>query len=415
MITLVETLNYKCLRHTRRELRPLQVLVGPNASGKSAFLDVLAFFRDLLARGVEEAVLARSSSFYELVWGKQGESFDLAIELAIPGDLRIRADGYTHCRYEVRVAEDVFGGVWLSRETLWLRRALDTAKRPPQRTLFPTEPEPPQSIVQEPHRRTPLGWRKVVTRMPEGNVYFRSETSGWNAPFRIDARRAAFANLPEDEQRFPIALWARRVLSEGVQVLALNSQRMREPCRPDAPWEFQCDGSNLPLVVRRLQKQHDRFQRWLMHVRTVLPDIEHIDVKEREMDRHLYLLVQFAKGPSLPGWMLSDGTLRFLALTLLAYLPPGNKVYLIEEPENGIHPKALESVFQSVSSVYEGQILMATHSPLLLALARPQDILCFARTESGATDIVRGDEHPRLKDWRGETDLGVLFAAGVLG
>ena len=42
-------------------------------------------------------------------------------------------------------------------------------------------------------------------------------------------------------------------------------------------------------------------------------------------------------------------------------------------------------------------------------------MLCFAKTAEGAVDIVTGREHPRLKDWHGEVDLGTLFASGVLG
>ncbi|MGB9871822.1 MAG: AAA family ATPase, partial [Anaerolineae bacterium] len=105
---------------------------------------------------------------------------------------------------------------------------------------------------------------------------------------------------------------------------------------------------------------------------------------------------------------------RLLALTLLAYLPAENVIYLIEEPENGIHPRAIEGVFQSLSSVYEGQVMLATHSALLVGLAKPEQILCFARTERQATDIVRGDEHPALREWRGEVNLSELYAAGVL-
>jgi len=73
-------------------------------------------------------------------------------------------------------------------------------------------------------------------------------------------------------------------------------------------------------------------------------------------------------------------------------------------------------MFQSLSSVYGAQILMATHSPVILSVAEPSQILCFRKTEkSGAADIVRGDKHPALRDWKGETNLGVLFAGGVLG
>jgi predicted ATP-dependent endonuclease of OLD family len=90
-------------------------------------------------------------------------------------------------------------------------------------------------------------------------------------------------------------------------------------------------------------------------------------------------------------------------------------VYLIEEPENGIHPQAVETVFQSLSSVYEAQVLLATHSPVILSLAQPEQVLCFKKTPSGATDIVLGKDHPKLRDWKKEIELGILFVSGVLG
>jgi predicted ATPase len=104
-----------------------------------------------------------------------------------------------------------------------------------------------------------------------------------------------------------------------------------------------------------------------------------------------------------------------LALTLLAYTSDLSGIYLIEEPENGIHPRAVETVYQSLSSVYGVQVLMATHSPVILSMAKPSEILCFARDEHGATDIVAGDEHPKLREWHGKLDLGTLFASGILG
>ena len=112
--------------------------------------------------------------------------------------------------------------------------------------------------------------------------------------------------------------------------------------------------------------------------------------------------------------MLSDGTLRFFALTILAYLDDFRGVYLIEEPENGIHPKAIHYLFESLASVRSAQLLLATHSPVVLGLADPNHILCFAKCD-GATDIVSGTEHPALRDWQGEVSLGLLFASGILG
>jgi predicted ATPase len=176
------------------------------------------------------------------------------------------------------------------------------------------------------------------------------------------------------------------------------------------------DGSNLPWVVADLQRRDPgRFDQWIAHLRTALPDLDTIRTVERDDDRHRYLMLRYAGGLEIPSWVASDGTLRMLALTLLAYLPDFKGVYLIEEPENGIHPSAVETVLQSLSSVYGAQILLATHSPVILSLAKAEDVLCFAKTPEGATDVVRGSEHPALRSWKGTPNLGLLFGSGILG
>ncbi len=159
------------------------------------------------------------------------------------------------------------------------------------------------------------------------------------------------------------------------------------------------------------------FQSWVGHVQTSLPDLAHIEVQklEKPHDYLRYLVLVNTKGFRVPSWVASDGTLRLMALTLLAYTRNQDQIYLIEEPENGIHPQALETIFQSLSSVYDGQVLMATHSPLILGQADLDQILCFVKTADGEIDIIRGSQHPILKEWQHDISLGTLFAAGVLG
>jgi len=139
-----------------------------------------------------------------------------------------------------------------------------------------------------------------------------------------------------------------------------------------------------------------------------------VEVAARPEDNHLYLRVHHRGGDPVSSWLLSDGTLRMLVLTLLPYLVVKENVYLIEEPENGVHPRAIEAIHDSLSSVYDNQVLLATHSPLVLGRSQPDELLCFTRTEDGAAVVVRGSEHPRLRDWQGEVDLATLYAAGVL-
>jgi hypothetical protein len=276
---------------------------------------------------------------------------------------------------------------------------------------------PPESIVQAPRKHAPTGWKKVIGRGSEPErVMFFSETSKWSNPFRVPADKAALASLPEDEVLFPVATWFRRLLSEGVRRVMLSSEAMRLPSPPGRARGYLPDGSNLPWVIHILEKEHPRrLQDWVAHVREALPDIERIETREREEDRHRYLMLHFTTGLATPSWLVSDGTLRLLALTLLAYIPDLSGIYLIEEPENGIHPRAVETVYQSLSSVYGAQVLLATHSPVILSMAKPKEVLCFARSSDGATNIVSGDEHPALREWQGTLDLGTLFASGILG
>ncbi|CUU34599.1 Predicted ATPase [Armatimonadetes bacterium DC] len=416
MLRRIEVLSYKCLRYIQQELAPFHILVGPNASGKSSFLDVLVFLQDMLRNGVERAVRKRARTVRELTWQMRSDYFEFAVEFSLPGE--IYRNGYESIRYEIRVGvDDQHGGITLLVENLWLQREgwHDAGKTAEMPSRFPEPSRAPSKIVAEPRKRTPLGRRKVMSRTPDGRIYFRSETTDWNFPLRPMREQAGLTLIP-DEERFPASFWLQRALLEGVHFLMLYSRAMREPCAPDAPERFQLDGSNLPVVASRLAQKHpERFNQWIAHVQTVLPEVKTIHVEERPEDRSRYLVMETFQGTRIPSWLLSDGTLRFLALSLLPYISESPEIYIIEEPENGIHPRAIEAIYQSLSSLYAGQALCATHSPILLNLAQPEDLLCFTRNSEGATEVVRGDQHPRLKAWRKEVALGDLLASGVLG
>lgn len=420
MIRLIEALNFRCLRYVHQPLAPLHVLVGPNASGKTTFLDVVAFLGRLVSDGVDAAVQERTQNLSDLVWGRQGEVFELAIEAAVPEDRRPHlAKPFDTIRYEVRIGLDAeTRELGILEEKAWLMK--QPARTYQQRSLFPSEPSVPETILTGKVRS---GWQRILTKAHGGNDNFYVEVrpegagKGWFPSIRLGPRKSALGNLPEDESRFPVATWFRTLLARGVQNLVLNSLLIRRASPPGQVRGFKPDGSNLPWVIAELEQpsQRERLDSWLAHVQTALPDIDNLRTVERAEDKHRYLMIRYRGGLEVPSWMASDGTLRLLALTLPAYLPKFEGVYLIEEPENGVHPQAVETVYQSLSSVYDAQILLATHSPVILSLAEAKDVLCFKKTSAGATDIIRGSEHPELRDWRGQPNLSVLFASGVLG
>jgi len=419
MITLIEALGYRCLRYIRQPLGPFHVLVGPNASGKTTFLEVIAFLGRLVSEGIDAAVAERTQNFYDLVWHREGKQFELAVEAAIPEALRalLRRAEFDTVRYEVAIGIDTeTQELSLHDETVILiaggrRTNLELFGEPSDRSWVP------RTILTSRGGMGPGVSQTVIHKVKGGNDNFYSETGkGWVPAFKLGPRRSALGNMPADESKFPVSTWFRDLLSAGVQQLVLNSLLIRKASPPGQGQGLRPDGSNLPWVVAELrQRSPERFRDWIAHLRTAFSDLEDVKTVERPEDRHRYLVLQYGESLEIPSWMASDGTLRMLALTLLAYLQEFKGIYLIEEPENGIHPRAIETMTQSLSSVYDAQVLLATHSPVILSTVEAKQVLCFAKDPEGATIITKGSEHPALQSWKHETTLGTLFAAGVLG
>ena len=371
--------------------------------------------------GVETAVEKRTSNFQDLVWGrpKRNLAFELALEFDVPDDLKENLPqdkSFEVFRYEVAIEENRNGiAIRSERGLLIPKRNIGR----PQQSVFPLPLQPVTSILLGGRQK---GGRSILSKSSEGKDNFSIEVSpksgkGWAVSISFGPHRSALGNLPESPDKFPVATRIKRVLETQVKRLFLDSAKMRESSPPTQKRNgLSFNGGNLPWAIEKLKESDsESYSEWLAHVQTTLADLRDIHVIDREDNRHAHLALQYDAGIEISSWTASDGTLRFLALTLIPYLGETGNIYLLEEPENGIHPMALEAVYDSLASAYDSQALIATHSPVFLGLAKPEETLCFAKDEEGATDIVRGNDHPILRDWQTTKDMNLLFATGVIG
>ena len=434
MLTRIQALNYRCFNHIDQSLGNFQVLVGANGVGKSTFLDVICFLGELVRQprgGLQAALNGRSASFEDLLFEKKEGFFELAIEAEIPEKIASESRVLGHSgivRLEVRIGftntnrsqigvlserlvirRSVAAGSWIRRD---VRRQDGTIPERNDRTIMEAADF---SLIDDPEQAF------SVVSMGKDIALYQFEGIGdvhTPASYRFDLGNgnSALANLPEDSIRFPVATWFRGFLAESVVNLVLEPEKLRRPAPVGYSAGLNPNGANLPFIIASFSEEFpDQYADWVAHLHVALPDLASIRTIERPEDRHRYLVVEYTDGRVVPSWLVSDGTLRLIGLTLPAYAMDHGGIFLIEEPENGIHPLAIEIVMQSLNSMYESQVIVTTHSPAILSLTSPENILCFSKSSESGTTVVRGDLHPRMSAWKGTVDPGMLLASGILG
>ncbi len=413
MIRRVQALNYRCLRHLDVSLDRFHLLVGPHGAGKSTLFDLLLFLSDLVREGPRAAVGKRTDDFRDLVWGRPDEDpgFELAIEFEIPDSCREllpEERDFRIYRYEVVVQ----GGGEAARIHHERGILLPAPKpAPAQASLFPEMPAPPRTILAGGRP----GWSTVLSKTPAGNDRFHRETDedrGWDIRISLGPHRSALGSLPDSPDTMPVATALKEFLTGAVRPLRLEGGALNRASPPRlARMGLAADGGNLPWVVKRLRDEHaTSFDGWLGWAGSVLPGLADVEVAEREVDRHGYLVLRYAGGLAAPSSLESQGVLRLLALGLLPHLPEKGRIHLVDEPESGVHPAALSALGESLASVAGSQLLAATCSPALVERAEPQQLICFARNAEGVIGVIKGSEHPLLTRQEGPVDPAVAIA-----
>lgn len=208
------------------------------------------------------------------------------------------------------------------------------------------------------------------------------------------------------------------------QFLDLVPDRMGKPTRrtqSGATVRLAADGSNLGEYLLDLRSERDggvgAFNGLVETLQVILPYARDIvPVMSETFERQVGL--QLHEGSfTVPGWMLSTGTLRLVALLAVLRHPRPPSVLCVEEIENGLDPRTIHIVVDELLRAAESgrtQMFITTHSPYLLDLLPLKHLVLVARDEGGPPRFDRPGDHEEVQQWARQFAPGKLYTMGTM-
>jgi predicted ATPase len=359
MITHLHVENFKCLRDMSVDLGAFTVLIGANDSGKSSILDAI----HVLGRTVHEPIEASltpdesesTNVFEELVWRRDAER---KIGLAIKG-----TSGEKTFAYDVLLrAGPVVDGeaVEINENHVRLDDSNDGRYTRFNRTIR-TKPPSLQPLVpgfasSAKYRFEPVALREVSPLASRP----RLSRTGDNLPEAMDA---IFTG--PDRKAIPNIESALHAAVPTLSGISLRTFQHRDSNKIGKTLEFVLAGTNPPITI--------------------------------------------------PTSQASEGALLLTAYLTLAY-GDTPEILLIEEPENGLHPTRLETVIDLLRKISTGavgnrprQVIMTTHSPLLLNYIKSEEVRIVRRDPERGTEVTPMTAVPNLDRMLQEFAVGELW------
>lgn len=399
MLKRIHVRGYKSLADVEVELEPLTVLMGPNAAGKSNFLDALQLLSKLAtSRTLKEAFQPpyRGKPLESVRFGREGLRGLLAQERAsfsIEADLRV-SDAVAQAvdrqiRDLRRPTPGSSGGQSRRKSTRVREREL--------RYRIEVELLPRQGILRVADeylaalnaRGEPTGRRKPFIERQGERFHLRQEGQA-HPTYHERLLDHSILSMPLYMPHYPHVVAARQEFESWQFFYFEPRERMRALNPVKEVRHIGLMGEELAAFLNTLKIDDPaQFRGIEKSLRLLVPQIDGIDVEINDFGE-VELSVR-ENGVSIPARVLSEGTLRLLGLLALTGAGETPGLVGFEEPENGVHPRRIELIAELLRTrkrVGGTQYIVTTHSPTLLDRL-PQELLYVARREAGGTAIDR--------------------------
>jgi predicted ATPase len=415
IIKTIQVKNFKSFKELQVDLGKFNVLIGANASGKSNFIRVFEFLRDIARHGLDNAISLQGGAEYvtnlnvgaaenlsmQVVFSQEGEEamFGIGTSRTSSTNLFVAPLEAT-CTFSIAfpkkgAAFDVID------DLLTLKSEFRTFER----DAGPAESPKPRGLGEVVILREG-GRVSVKPKLPEGLSLDEYEISPWFFGETVSRRSLIL-------EEFPF------FIGSGFGDIAIYDFDPKLPKKATpitGRADLEEDGSNLAIVLKNIIGNKDRKRKLANFLGDLLPFVAGLGV-EKFADKSLLFNLRetYAKKQSLPASLISDGTINVTALIAALYFER-KPVAIIEEPERNIHPFLISKIVGMMKDASRGkQIIVTTHNPEVVRHADIGDVLLVSRNGDGFSTISRPSESNEVKVFlQNEMGLEELFVENLL-
>ena len=396
VITRIEIDGFKTFSDFALDLRPFTAVVGPNASGKSNLFDAIKFVSRLTQTDIREAMQelrGRPEELFRRTSTGRSDRMAFAVEVLLEPqgmdafgktfDLRTQ-----RIRYELEIAVRTGADRRLEGIYVYRERCLPIRRQEERSSIAWNT-----GSVRYGQQSKPFIATRSGSGMESDVIEIRQDGPGKRGrPLALSAKEASRTGLSTvTTAEFP-HLYALRTLLSSVQFLQIDPQASRRATDRLAPRRLLPDASNLATVLARLMEETRTEKRTdgllsdvAADLSSLIPSVSGLVVRDDPGDSEYSFALRLADSLSFSSRVISDGTLRLLALVTILNDPRHGGVLCWEEPENGVHEAripALMELLRTAAGYIDSpgsqacfQILVNTHSPVVMSALKDHEVV----------------------------------------
>ncbi len=410
-IKKIEIKNFKSFEKLDIELGKFNVLIGANASGKSNFVSIFKFLRDIRSSGLDNAVSMQGGVEYlrNISIGiSENMSLKIVYDEELGGAIKRAEEGRIHIKtyetiYKFTLKFQEKGSEFKIVEDKLVQKCKFFKPNKVKKKIEEIEGEIHISIS---NGKIKINIMPEDAPLKEEEIFFPFLPGKEFPPHQLLISKSSFF-FPHIELMF---------MYRDISIYDFDPKLSKKAIPIIGKAELEEDGSNLSIILKNILENEEKRRKLFNLIRDLLPFIENLAV-EKFGDKSLLFKLQekYFKNEYLPAYLISDGTINLTALIIALYFEKKPFV-IIEEPERNIHPYLISKMVEIMKDASKNkQIIITTHNPEIVKYAGSENLLLVYRDKNGFSRISRPSDKKEINTFlKNEIGIEELYVQNLL-